>query len=207
MNHKKEIEKFKNKIKALRSEIEENKKKHSLNIEDVIEKKKYFSCIHCNTRFESEKVSGLLGAFEKGNWGYSRCPVCGKVMFTTQKRLENFQNKELELDSLILRRKVIQEEYLESVKSKLSTVKHTIERQDGCFQVKTWEYDNYSDSFEIMFRNNDYAYHESYTPHDTLDKDDLKSILTKTVKSNFGSDVEVDLNYHEKCWFSLHIKI
>ncbi len=101
------------------------------------------------------------------------------------------------------------EELKEEVKGKLDRIRSRMRRFSN---LEIYDCSNFSvvepNCFEIEFRSSKYAQHESYGYGDDYegDRGELKTTLKKIV-STYLEFKSLEVNYHEKEWFSLEFSI
>lgn len=175
-------------------------------------KKRNIKCLKCNTRYDIDYVKSVEHIFFMKN-PYDRnsktetfyCPTC-KTYHMTEASKEKVDVLISEITKLKEDLEGLGKVFIDENRDILLKAKNFIKRDDGTFEIdETWSVNSHStDYITLKFRNDSYSYHESYDPHETNNMNEFSRSLKKILSEI--SD-EVNINYHEKCWFGVSVKI
>lgn len=169
---------------------------------------KSLTCKECKSKYPYTSILKYKNLF-----GNNQCPVCGDFLISgTEAKALKKLNTSLEKIRTELQDKIDSMRNLakEELSDLLRDIRYTISKHTGTGEIREWEWDSYG-RITMMFRNHDFAEHESYGYYEgdeayDLMESGLKSKIDRSFnQSSMGKKYEWDINYHEKQWFSIDI--
>ncbi len=194
----KSIEKEKNGVRKAITKIH-----GTADIDSIVSKSsKYYTCQGCHTRYPAYSIEALRGVFV-GHGRVARCPVC-KLPMTSKAKLKKLEELDVRMKELREEEGKTSDKLRTSIKNTLENIKDFVAHTKGTYKVNEWG--NKGKEFELGFRNDEYATHESHGFNDK-DPTDLYNEIKRYVKSKCGDMFIVDVSYGEKEWFFISVSI
>lgn len=184
-----------------------------LSREQLLDKvKKKNSCKECLSTFEGSTIKNNLDKFFSARDCLLLCPVCNEPFSLNSKIYLQTINKINEIKEEV---KLLKKEISLILKNQVKEIIVTARNVTGDFTDEEMVHttvENRGESILVSIndlRNTEYFCHGSYGPEKTKDKQELLSILRNTTLKvlNGMKVMNVSIQGHEKCYYSLHIEV